>query len=205
MKMPYRDKNKISSEYRAVLMGRTVGLVMLAVSLIAAAFPGLNTTIFSCICTLIIIPALLYQICADRTLIHTGQFLMEHEDDLYIVVGTFRLGFGRSYHRREKSISAYRISCIQRVKNVRIYPFGIAIRAVVRTAVDTEGRIKQGAFDNPQELKGWLDKHGRQKTMLFRLERSLLPRDESALLRRLQNFQATIQNIQQEEVKLCKF
>ena len=106
MKMPYRDKNRISSEYRAVLMGRTVGLVMLTVILIASAFPGLNTTVFSCICTLIIIPALLYQICADRTLIHTGQFLMENGDDLYIVVKTFRLGFGRNYHRREKAISA---------------------------------------------------------------------------------------------------
>ena len=105
MKMPYRDKNRISSEYRAVLMGRTVGLVMLTVILIASAFPGLNTTVFSCICTLIIIPALLYQICADRTLIHTGQFLMENGDDLYIVVKTFRLGFGRNYHRREKAIS----------------------------------------------------------------------------------------------------
>ena len=184
MKMPYRDKNRISSKYRAVLMGRTVGLVMLTVILIASAFPGLNTTVFSCICTLIIIPALLYQICADRTLIHTGQFLMENGDDLYIVVKTFRLGSGRSYHRREKAISAYRISCIQRVKNVRIYPFGIAIRAVVRTAVDTEGRMEQA---DPGELKSWLDKYGRKKAVLFRLERSLLPRDESALLLRLQN------------------
>lgn len=197
MKMPYRDKNRISSKYRAVLMGRTVGLVMLAVILIAAAFPRINTTVFSCICILIVIPALLYQICADRTLIHTGQFLMENEDSLYVVAGTFRLGFGRGYHRREKEVSAYRVSCIQRVKKIRIYPFGIAIRAVVRTAVDTEGRMEeQGASDSPGELKSWLDKYGRKKAVLFRLERSLLSRDESALLRRLQSFQVSIPKMQ---------
>ena len=55
---------------------------------------------------------------------------------------------------------------------------------MVRTAVDTEGRMEQA---DPGELKSWLDKYGRKKAVLFRLERSLLPRDESALLLRLQN------------------
>lgn len=180
MTTPYRDKTRISSAYRAVLMGRTVGLLMLAVVLIAAAFPQINMTVFSSICLLLMLPGLLYQIHADRTLIHTGQFLKDDGAFLYVAVGTARLGFGRRYHRRKKTISAYRISRIQRVKKLRVYPFGIAVRAEVRTAVDKDGAVQDGEM-----LRDWLDAQGQKKTVLFRLERSLLPQDEAALLQRL--------------------
>lgn len=188
MTTPYQDKTGASSAYRAMLMFRTVGVLMLAVAVTAAVFPQISALAFSVVCLVLIIPALVYQIRLDSTLIHTGRALADDGACLYVVAGTFRLGFGRRHHMN-KQVSSYRISCIQRVKGIRMYPFGIAVRAEVWTASSKRFDIDEDLFDTPGAMRETLTRAGRKKTVLFRLERSLRPQDESRLLERLRGLE----------------
>lgn len=184
MTTPYQDQGGAPSAYRAVLMFRTVGVLMLAVAVIAAAFPQINALAFSLICLILIIPALAYQIRLDSTLIHTGRALVDDGASLYVVIGAFNFGLGRRHHMN-KRISSYRVSCIRQVKRIRTYPFGIAVKAEVWTASSKRLDLNRDLFDTPGAMEETLAQAGRRKTVLFRLERGLRSQDEARLLERL--------------------
>lgn len=181
----YRDKGGSPSAYRAVLMLRTVGVLMLAVAAIAAVFPQIDALMFSLVCLVLIVPALVYQIRLDNTLIHTGNAFVDDEAQLYVVVGSFNLGFGRSHHMR-KQVMSYRVSCIQKVRSVKEYPFGIAVKAEVWTASSKQFELDEDDFDTPGLMLERLKAFGKKRTVRFRLERCLTEKDEKALLSRLQ-------------------
>ena len=136
MDMPYRDKRPVSSRYRAALMFRSVGIAMGIVVIAACFFPDDDGFYIvagvAVVCALL---ALIYQMHADMTLIHTGEFLIDDGKYLYVMLGSFNLGFGRGHHMR-KRIKSHRIYYLKEIKKVREYSFGVAIRAVACTASD---------------------------------------------------------------------
>lgn len=185
----YKDKDKEFDAYRMALLGRSVGVVLALIIAVTACFPNMPQLLMCLVCLVATLCAFVYHILADRTLVHTGQFLIEDGEALYIVVGTFGLGFGRSYHRSEKHISVYRYSYIYGVKKIKQYPFGIALRAKVCTATSKDIDAGREVFDSPGEMKRLLLDKGKKRTVLFRIEHNLLPEEEERLIQNLQSLQ----------------
>jgi len=172
-----------------VLLGRSVGVVLALIIVVTVCFPNIPQLLLCLVCLIATLCAFAYHILADRTLIHTGQFLIEDGQALYIVVGTFGLGFGRRYHNSEKHVSIFRYSYVYGVKRIRQYPFGIALKAKVYTATSRDIDAGREVFDSPGEMKRLLLDKGKRRTVLFRIEHNLLPEEESRLIRQLQALQ----------------
>lgn len=187
MKRPYRDKHPISSMYRAVLMLRSVGIAMAIVVIAAFFFPDDDGFYIiagvAAVCALL---ALIYQMHADLTLIHTGEFLIDDGEYLYVMLGSFNLGFGRSHHMR-KYVKSHRVYYLTEIKKIKEYPFGVAIKAVAYTASDSKlEQLDEKLFDTTGAAKALLEEKGKKKNVLLRLERSLCEEDEAAFLKRLE-------------------
>ena len=170
--------------YRAALLGRNVGIMMLAVIIVAAAFPQINPYAMSLLCLALILAAFVYHLGVDRTLILSGQFLRDDGEALYTVIGTFNLGVGRR-HFQNKQIRLLRYCVLEKVKMVKEYPFGIAVRAEVFTATSKDISVTDEVFQTPGAMKALLEEKGKRKTVLFRVERNLTEESERALLERL--------------------
>lgn len=186
MDTPYRDKYPISSMYRAALMFRSVGIAMVIVVAAAFFFPDDDGFYIiagvAAVCALL---ALIYQMHADLTLIHTGELLIDDGKYLYVMLGSFNLGFGRGHHMR-KHIRSHRVYYLREIKKIKEYPFGVAVRAVAYTASDSKlEQLDEKLFDTAGAVKALLEEKGKKKNVLLRLERSLRAEDEAALLKRL--------------------
>lgn len=193
MDMPYRDKHPVSSMYRAVLMFRSVGIAMVIVVIAAFFFPDDDGFyIIAGVAVVCALGALIYQIRADLTLIHTGELLIDDGKDLYVMLGSFNLGFGRGHHMR-KRVKSHRVYYLKEIKKIREYSFGVAIRAVTYTASDKKlAELDDALFETTGAMKALLEEKGKKKTMLLRLERSLRAEDEAAFLKRLEGMKRKI-------------
>lgn len=187
MTTPYRDKYPVSSRYRAVLMFRSVGIAMVIVVITAFFFPDddgfYKVAGAAAVCALL---ALIYQMHADHTLIHTGEFLVDDGKYLYVMLGSFNFGFGRSHHMR-KTIKSHRVFYLQEVKGIKEYPFGIAVRASAYVGSDKKLELSEELFNTPGAMMELLMEKGKKKTVLLRIERSLQEEDENLLLKRLES------------------
>ena len=171
------------SAYRAALMFRTVGVLMLAVIAAAVIFPEIDALTFSILCLVLMVPALIYQIRLDSTLICTDSAFVDDGEDLYVVIGAFSLGFGRS-KKIKKMVKSYRVYWIRAVKRVREFPFGTAVRAEVWTASSKRLSLDEADFHESGAVRQRLEQSGRKKDVLLRLERGV---GGDAALERLRN------------------
>ena len=185
----YKDKDREFDKYRMVLLARSVAIVLVLIIAVTVCFPNISQLFLCLICFVVTLCAFAYHIQVDRTLIHTGQFLIEDGQALYIVIGTFGLGFGRKYHHSEKHVSVYRYSYVFDVKKIKQYSFGIALKAKVYTATSRDIDAGREVFDQPGEMKRLLLENGKKRTVLFRIEHNLLPKEESRLIRHLEYLQ----------------
>ena len=182
----YKDKDSMGSGYRAAIMFRTVGIIFAIVAAAGFMFPYDNGVIICSVCAALIIPAFFYQIFVDRTIIFSGEWIVNDGDYLYTVIGAFNMGFGRVHHVR-KQVKVYRVSSIEQVLMVKEYSFGIAIKA--RVCTEKMEDVDKDMFKTPGTMRERLKKQGREKVMLFRLERNLLPKEEAKLLAKLSRMQ----------------
>ncbi|MCD8077917.1 MAG: hypothetical protein LUE63_06015 [Lachnospiraceae bacterium] len=187
MKSHYEDKDTEFAAYRMVQIGMNVGVVLVAVIAVAAAVPDISGIAMSALCLVLTLAALVHQIRLDRYHILSGEFLVEDGRALYIVIGEFGLGFGRAYHRQnQKRLKAYRYFCVTNVRSVKVYPFGIRLKAEGLTATSREAVLDENTFATPGAAKKILEQNGRRKTQVFHIEHNLKPAEEQRLLRRLE-------------------
>lgn len=180
----YRDKRYEVSKYRAAIMFRTVGIVAALTMLTAVIFPQINLLVMDAVLLCFILAALIYQFGVDRTIIHSGQFIADDGEALYVLSPNFNLGYGRRHHQK-KHIKSYRFYCIEEVKSIKEYAFGFSIRARVLTATSVQIDAGKELLEEPGALRERLAERGKQKTVLFRLERNLVSEDEKRLIKRL--------------------
>ena len=186
MMKTYTDKQYMTSKYRAAIMFRTVGIIIVIVAIAGFAFPYDGGFIVCAVCGVMIIAGFLYQILIDRTIVYSGTWLVDDGKYLYTMVGAFNFGFGRSHHYL-KTIKTQRVSSIEQVLKVREYAFGIAIKAKVYTK--KFDHVDEELFDTPGAMRDELIAHGKSKTMLFRLERNLEYKSEAKLLDKLERLE----------------
>ena len=180
----YQDKAFERPTYRAALLARNIGIVLLLVIGTAAVYPNISSLAMTGLCAVMTLFVWVFHVTADRTMIFNSTYLRDDGEYLYTVVRSFSFGLGRA-HFRNKQVRMLRYSCIRRVKRIHEYPFGIALVAEVDTATSREISVDKNIFRTPGAMAELLEKEGQKKTKLFRIERNLTPESEKMLLERL--------------------
>lgn len=184
MMSQYQDKGTEFAAYRMLLVGLSVAADMLIVLVTAIAVPDISAFAMCALCLVVIFLTLVIQIRIDHTLIFTGQFLVEDGKALYVVIGTFGLGFGKR-HRRKRKINSYRFFYLDRVKQMDNRPFGIRVKAEVYTANNGMVSADKEIFNTPGAMKKLLMEQGKKRSVVFRIEHNLTEREEKRLLQKL--------------------
>lgn len=186
MMKTYKDNRYMTSKYRAAIMFRTVGIIVVIVAICGFTVFAEAPFLVCAVCGALIIPGFLYQIYIDRTIVYSGDWIINDGEYLYFAVGAFNFGFGRKHHYL-KTIETERISSVERVLKIKKYGFGIAVKAEVYTK--KMDNVDREIFDEPGAMREKLVEEGKKKTMLFRVERNLQPNEESKLLYKLQRLE----------------
>ena len=184
----YEDKRTEFAAYRMVLLGINVAVMMAVVLLAAVFFPDISQITMCAVCLALILASLVLQIRLEYTTVSSGRFLVEDGEALYVVVGIFGLGFGKRHHQN-KRVRSYRFYCIDRVRSVKVMPFGIRVAANVWTATSADASLTDETFDTPGAARQILMEHGKRRRKIFRVEHNLLPAEEQRLLQTLAKLQ----------------
>lgn len=190
MMSQFQDKGTEFAAYRMLLVGVNVVLDMLIILLVAIAVPQINPYVMCLICLIVGVATLVFQVRIDHTLIFTGQFLVEDEDSLYVVIGIFGLGFGKR-HRRNRKINSYRYYYLDHVRDVVNKSFGIRVKADVYTATSADVNVEKDIFDTPGAMKKLLLERGKRRSAVFRIEHNLARTEEARLLETLDRLKQT--------------
>lgn len=180
----YEDKRTEFAAYRMLLLGINVAVMMAAVLVTAVCFPDISQLGMCTVCFALILVSLILQIRLEYTTVSSGQFLVEDDETLYVVAGIFGLGFGKRHHQN-KRVRSYRYYCVDRIKSVKVMPFGIRVAADAWTATNADAPLTDEAFDTPGEARQLLMEHGKRRRKVFRVEHNLLPSEEKRLLQAL--------------------
>lgn len=182
----YKDKGTEFSAYRMLLAGVSIAADMLIVLAAAVAAPQMDVYVMCVLCLAVIIVTLVLQIRIDHTAVHSGEFLIEDGKEFYVAAGIAGVGFGK-HHRQNRRIRSYRFSCLDCVKKVDNFPFGIRVKAEVYTATTSTVHVDKEIFEIPGAMRKLLEEQGKKKTAVFRIEHNLKKCEEERLLHKLES------------------
>ncbi len=190
MSTHYEDKNTEVSTYRALLLGIHVGLALIIVIVVAAAFPDIHWLVMCLLCLGLTLVLIAVQFWDEHNHISSGESFVEDGEDLYIALGIFGLNLGRRFTGRMASpLKSYRYFWVEEVESYKDRFYGIYLKAKVYTATSAQVELTQEMFDTPGTVRDQLRSEGKEQTRVFHIEHNLRSNEEKRLLQRFGDLQ----------------